>query len=54
VLELVGKQLTSKQIGDMLFIAEKTVEGHGRNIIEKLGLPKEKNVLLHWAVKNYK
>ncbi len=52
ILELIGKQHTSKQIADLLFIAEKTVEGHRRNIIEKLELPKEKNVLLHWASKN--
>lgn len=50
ILELVGKQYSSKQIADMLFIAEKTVEGHRRNIIEKLGLPKEKNSLLVWAI----
>jgi DNA-binding NarL/FixJ family response regulator len=54
VLELVAQSKTSKQIGDLLFIAEKTVEGHRRNIIEKLGLPKEKNVLLTWAVMNTK
>jgi DNA-binding NarL/FixJ family response regulator len=52
ILELIGQQKTSKQIAELLFIAEKTVEGHRRNIIEKLELPKEKNVLLHWAAKN--
>jgi DNA-binding NarL/FixJ family response regulator len=50
ILELIAKQKTSKQIADLLFIAEKTVEGHRRNIIEKLGLPKEKNALLMWAL----
>lgn len=49
VLELIGQQNTSKQIAELLFISEKTVEGHRRNIIEKLQLPKEKNVLLHFA-----
>ncbi len=52
IVELIGKQHTSKQISEMLFIAEKTVEGHRRSVIEKLELPKEKNVLLHWAAKN--
>jgi DNA-binding NarL/FixJ family response regulator len=52
ILEMIGKQYTSKQIADLLFISEKTVEGHRRNIIEKLELPKEKNILLHWTAKN--
>ena len=50
VLELVAQSKTSRQIGDLLFISEKTVEGHRRNIIEKLNLPKEKNALLTWAI----
>ncbi len=52
VLEMVRKQQNTKQIAKLLFIAEKTVEWHRRNIIEKLGLPKEKNALLQWAIKN--
>lgn len=52
ILELIGKQHTSKQIANLLFISEKTVEGHRRSIIEKLELPKEKNVLLHYAAKH--
>lgn len=54
ILELVGEQKTSKQIGEMLFISEKTVEGHRTRIIQKLGLPKEKNTLLIWAMKHLK
>lgn len=53
VIELVAQQKTSKQIGEMLFISEKTVEGHRTNIIQKLGLPKEKNTLLIWAMKHF-
>jgi DNA-binding NarL/FixJ family response regulator len=53
ILELISQQKTTKQIAELLFIAEKTVEGHRRNIIEKLDLPKEKNILLHWVAKNY-
>jgi len=49
VLKLVAKQLTNKQIAEILFVSERTVEGHRRNIIEKLGLPKVKNVLLKWV-----
>lgn len=52
ILELVAQQKTSKQIAEMLFISEKTVEGHRTNIIQKLGLPKEKNTLLIWAMKH--
>jgi DNA-binding NarL/FixJ family response regulator len=54
ILELIAQQKTSKQIAEMLFISEKTVEGHRTNIIQKLELPKEKNVLLVWASKYFK
>jgi DNA-binding NarL/FixJ family response regulator len=54
IVELVAQQKSSKQIAELLFIAEKTVENHRRKIIEKLGLPKEKNTLLTWALKNIK
>jgi DNA-binding NarL/FixJ family response regulator len=53
ILELIAKQKTTKQISELLFIAEKTVEGHRTNIIKKLDLPKEKNVLLKWATKHF-
>ncbi|MCP9757689.1 DNA-binding response regulator [Lacihabitans sp. CCS-44] len=53
ILELVAQQKTSKQIAELLFISEKTVEGHRTNIIQKLGLPKEKNTLLIWAMKQF-
>ena len=54
ILEFIAQQKTSKQIADLLFLSEKTVEGHRGKIIEKLGLPKEKNALLKWALQNYK
>lgn len=54
ILELIAQQKTSRQIADMLFISEKTVEGHRSNIIQKLELPKEKNTLLIWATKYFK
>lgn len=52
IIELIARQKTSKQIAELLFLSEKTVEGHRTKIIEKLGLPKEKNSLLKWAMKN--
>jgi DNA-binding NarL/FixJ family response regulator len=49
IVELIAQHRTSKQIAELLFISEKTVEGHRTNIIQKLGLAKEKNTLLVWA-----
>lgn len=54
ILELVKLQKTSRQIAELLFLSERTVEGHRSNIIEKLELPKEKNALLIWALQNAK
>ncbi|HEX8015945.1 MAG TPA: LuxR C-terminal-related transcriptional regulator [Flavobacterium sp.] len=41
-------------MAELLFLSEKTVEGHRSKIIDKLGLPKEKNALLIWAMQNSK
>lgn len=54
IVELIGKNLSNKEIGELLFISDRTVEWHRRNIIEKLGLPKEKNILVKWALQHYK
>ena len=54
ILEQIALQKTSKQIATLLFLSEKTVEGHRSKIIDKLSLPKEKNALLKWAIQNYK
>ena len=54
VIDLVAQNKTSKEIGELLFISEKTVENHRTNIIRKLNLPKEKNALLTWAIQNRK
>ena len=53
ILELIKIQKTNKQIAQSLFLSERTIEGHRRNIIEKLGLPKEKNSLLKWAIQSH-
>ena len=52
ILELIALQKTSKQIAELLFISEKTVEGHRSKIVEKLELPKEKNAILRWLITN--
>ena len=53
ILELIKIQKTNKQIAQSLFLSERTIEGHRRNIIEKLGLAKEKNSLLKWAIQSH-
>jgi DNA-binding NarL/FixJ family response regulator len=38
VARLVAEGLTNKQIGARLFISERTVDSHVRNILNKLGV----------------
>lgn len=52
ILELVSQQKSTNEIADLLFISKRTVEGHRRNIIKKLGLSKEKYSLVIWAMQN--
>ena len=52
ILSLIGEDYNTKSISDLLFISEKTVEKHRSNIIKKLGLPNEKNVLIRFALQN--
>jgi DNA-binding CsgD family transcriptional regulator len=54
VLELVAENKRTTEIANFLFISEKTVESHKRNICEKLELPKGKNILLKWATTHVK
>ena len=49
VLQLVARGHTYRQIGAELFIAEKTVENHVRNILAKLHLSR-KNELMRYAI----
>jgi DNA-binding NarL/FixJ family response regulator len=48
VLSLVGRGYTYRQAGKELFIAEKTVENHVRNILHKLHLTR-RDELIRWA-----
>jgi DNA-binding NarL/FixJ family response regulator len=52
ILIMIGQDFNSRTIADLLFISDKTVEKHRSNIIKKLGLPNEKNVLQRFALKN--
>jgi DNA-binding NarL/FixJ family response regulator len=38
VLDLIGEGLTNRQIGERLFLAEKTVKNYVSNVLSKLGL----------------
>ncbi len=38
ILELIGEGLTNRQIGERLFLAEKTVKNHVSSVLSKLGL----------------
>ncbi|MGV3610008.1 MAG: response regulator [Fluviicola sp.] len=54
IVHLIRQELNNRQIGEKLFISERTIEWHRRNIIEKLQLPKEKNSLLKWVMQYYR
>ena len=45
ILELIARDFNTKNIANKLFISEKTVENHRSNIIKKLQLPNENNIL---------
>lgn len=53
ILDLIAKQKKSKEIAEILFIAEKTVRNHRYNIIKKLNLPNDNNSLLKWAIAHF-
>ena len=50
ILDLIAKQKKSKEIGEILFISDKTVRNHRYNIIKKLDIPNDNNSLLKWAL----
>jgi len=54
IFDLVAQQKSTKEIADLLFLSEKSVEGYRSSIIEKLDLPKERNALLKFASQFYK
>jgi DNA-binding NarL/FixJ family response regulator len=53
ILDLIAKQKKSKEIANLLFVAEKTVRNHRYNIIKKLNLPNDNNSLLKWAITHF-
>ncbi len=52
ILSHIGEDMDTKKIADHLFISDKTVEKHRSNIIKKLNLPNERNVLMRFALQN--
>ena len=50
VLRLVARGLPYRAVGEQLHIAERTVENHVRNILEKLRLNR-RDELIRWAAK---
>ncbi|NND52155.1 MAG: response regulator transcription factor [Flavobacteriaceae bacterium] len=54
ILKLVCQNMTTKDIGEKLFISYRTVEKHRSNIIRKLNLDHHQNSLLIWAKENQK
>lgn len=53
VLKLLAQSMSSKEIGDQLYISESTVETHKKNLIQKLNLPNARH-LRTYAVERYK
>jgi DNA-binding NarL/FixJ family response regulator len=52
ILSLIANDHNTKSISELLFISDKTVEKHRSNIIKKLGLPNERNILMRFALQN--
>ncbi len=52
VLQLVARGMTSKLIGEELFISENTVKNHIRNILDKLGLHSRNEAVLYAVREN--
>ena len=52
IVRLVAQGKSSKEIGEYLTLSYRTIEKHRSNIIEKLDLPKEKDILYVWVKEN--
>jgi DNA-binding NarL/FixJ family response regulator len=53
VLELVCKELTNPEIGEKLFISTRTVEGHRKNIMEKMGVRNTAGMIVYAIKKGW-
>jgi len=52
VLQLVARGMTSREIGEELYISENTVKNHIRNILDKLGLHSRNEAVLYAVREN--
>ena len=50
IVKLIAEGLTSREIGEVLHIADKTVERHRSNVLEKLGL-RDRVALTRYAIR---
>ena len=51
-LKLVSQNKTSKEISELLFLSEKTIENYRSRICQKLELPPRNNSLVIWISEN--
>jgi DNA-binding NarL/FixJ family response regulator len=51
-LKLVSNNRSTKEIAELLFLSEKTIENYRSRICQKLGLPPRNNSLLMWVGEN--
>lgn len=51
-LKLVSKNHSTKEIAEMLFLSEKTIENYRSRICQKLALPPRNNSLMLWVSEN--
>jgi two-component system nitrate/nitrite response regulator NarL len=52
IVKLVAQEKSSKEIAELLSVSFRTIEKHRSNIIAKLELTKEKDILAIWAKEN--
>jgi len=51
-LKLVSQNRSTKEVAELLFLSEKTVENYRSRICQKLSLPARNNSLLLWISEN--
>jgi DNA-binding CsgD family transcriptional regulator len=51
-LKLVSQNKSTREIAELLFLSEKTVENYRSRICQKLRLPPRNNSLLLWIAEN--
>lgn len=52
ILKLIARDLSTKEMAEMLFVSERTIEKHRSNIIQKLAIDGKPNGLNQWAQQN--